>query len=540
MAQRQSESKSAKAGSGIVSNTGGVGREPSMLKDQDTSFGFRCTEALTQFDRLQERSSVPEAQTRKRKRTPEAEDLPAQSTAVSRLKRRQTCLSRAAVDFTSGKEQSRGAGGGKGNPIDYWRKEGRWPKEYFEGQSNMSHLLARKKSSSSLRRKQSEGGSVASSGTTPSDQQPREVKSAPYKDHRYETLLETKGSFMGKHEAGVGDVSKSFHRKLLDTEQTLPDDSLFRDDLFDKACQNLQNKNEAKIVQDISRLIVPSAEHLALFGAKDLDILVESVNEGWNNSIPLIKTRPQPDYSAGFRRSAFTNEQLQKLQPFVGDLTDTSYFMATYYMYFPFLTCEVKCGAAALDVADRQNAHSMTLAVRGVVELFRLAKREKEVDREILAFSISHDHSTVRIYGHYPVIEGKNTTFYRHPIRKFDFTEQDGKEKWTAYKFTKNVYDVWMTIHFARICSVIEELPPDIAFEVSERSGLHVSEATGLSQGVEGLFTEPSDVDTQFPRTEGSEHGSLAGLQDVTPNTSLSPGTGCGTSKASKKRRTVT
>ncbi|KAK3616859.1 hypothetical protein LTR56_025674 [Elasticomyces elasticus] len=376
----------------------------------------------------------------------------------------------------------------------------------------MSHLLVRKKSSSSLRRKHSEGGPVASSDTIPSDQQLREVKSAPCKDQRYEneTLLETKGNFMGKHEAGVGD--------------TLPDKSLFRDDLFDKAFQNLQNKNEAKIVQDFSRLTVPSAEHGALFGAKDLDILVEIVNEGWNKSIPLIKTLPQPDYSAGFRRSAFANEQLQKLQPFVGDLTDTSYFMATYYSYFPFMTCEVKCGAAASDVADWQNAHSMTLAVRGVVELFRLAKREKEVDRQLLAFSNSHDHSTVRIYSHYPVIEGKNTAFYRHPIRKFDFTEQDGKEKWTAYKFTKNVYDVWMTTHFARICSVIDELPLDIAFEVSERSGSRVLEATGLSQGVESLFTEPSDVDTQFLKTEGSRHGSLTGLLDVTPNTSLSPG----------------
>ncbi|KAK5708899.1 hypothetical protein LTR17_020262 [Elasticomyces elasticus] len=374
----------------------------------------------------------------------------------------------------------------------------------------------------------------------PSDQQPREVKSAPYKDQRYETLLETKGSFMGKHEAGVGDVSKSFHRKLLDMEQTLPGNSLFRDDLFDKACQNLENKNEAKIVQDINRLIVPSAEQLALFGAKDLDILVESINEGWNNSILLIKTRPQPDYSAEFRRSAFTNEQLQRLQPFVGALMDTSYFMATYYMYFPFLTCEVKCGAAALDIADQQNAHSMTLAVKGVVELFRLAKREKEADRVILVFSISHDHSTVRIHGHYPVTEGKNTAYYRHPVRKFDVTEQDGKEKWTAYKFTKNVYDVWMTMHFARICSVIDELPPNIAFEVSERSGSHVLEATGLSQGVGRLFTESSDVDTHFLRTEGSGHGRLAGLQDITPNTSLSPLTGRGTSKGSKKRRTVT
>ncbi len=61
--------------------------------------------------------------------------------------------------------------------------------------------------------------------------------------------------------------------------------------------------------------------------------------------------------------------------------------MATYYMYFPFLTCEVKCGAVALDIADRQNAHSMPMVVRGVVELFRLVKREKELYREILAFS---------------------------------------------------------------------------------------------------------------------------------------------------------
>lgn len=62
--------------------------------------------------------------------------------------------------------------------------------------------------------------------------------------------------------------------------------------------------------------------------------------------------------------------------------------MATYFMYFPSLTCEVKCGAAALDVADRQNAHSMTLAVRAVVELFQYVERENELDREIIAFSI--------------------------------------------------------------------------------------------------------------------------------------------------------
>ncbi|ERF71376.1 hypothetical protein EPUS_09300 [Endocarpon pusillum Z07020] len=159
-------------------------------------------------------------------------------------------------------------------------------------------------------------------------------------------------------------------------------------------------------------------------------ILAESVNEGWNNSFPLTGTRPQPEFSVGFRREAFTDEQLGKLAPFIGNFIsgDQSYFMATYYMYFPFLTYE-----------------SMTLAVRATVELFRLIGREMELHQEILVFSISHDHRSVRIYGHYPAIDGKDTKYYRHPIHEFSFTALDGKEKWTAYKFTKNVYETWIS-----------------------------------------------------------------------------------------------
>lgn len=140
--------------------------------------------------------------------------------------------------------------------------------------------------------------------------------------------------------------------------------------------------------------------------------------------------------------------------------------MATYYMYFPCFTCEVKRSAVSLDIADRQNAHSMTLAVRAIVELFRLVKREKEIDREILGFSISHDHCAVRIYGHYPVIDGKDNSYYRQLIHMFDFTVLDGKEKWTAYKFTKNLYDNWMPMHFKRICSAVNDIPLDVNFEL--------------------------------------------------------------------------
>jgi hypothetical protein len=58
-------------------------------------------------------------------------------------------------------------------------------------------------------------------------------------------------------------------------------------------------------------------------------------------------------------------------------------------MYLPFLTCEVKCGASALDIADRQNAHSQAVALQNLVELFRFVDREKELHREINGFSIS-------------------------------------------------------------------------------------------------------------------------------------------------------
>lgn len=324
----------------------------------------------------------------------------------------------------------------------------------------MERALARKRFSFSLERKLSDSASSA----TPSDQRPREEKSAQYQDPRYQILLVAKGVLMAKSKLDIATESKTLCKSLLEKTQPVPEGSLFREESFESACQKFRNRNEERFFRDISRLIVPSAESLATLGATHLEDLVESVNEGWNNSIPLTGTCPQPDYSVGFRREAFTNDQLAKLSPFIGDFIagDLSLFMATYYMYFPFLACEVKCSATALDVADRQNAHTMALAARGIVELFRLVKREEEINRQILPFSISHDHCLVRIYGYYPVIDGAETKYHRHPIYSFDFTTLDGKDKWTAYRFTKNIYDVWMPEHFKKICSAINQLPKDV------------------------------------------------------------------------------
>lgn len=391
---------------------------------------------------------------------------------------------------------------------------------------HLQRLLARQKSSTSLHHRKSE-----SSLQTPSDQLPRGVKSAQYKSVEYEIALKKKGSYMCKFKDGCKEEHLEW---LLYSEQTVPQDSLFRDDLFEKTCEKIRDRNEAMIIQDITRLIVPSAENLAIYGAEHLNHLFECVNEGWNRIIPFHGTRPQPGYSVGFAESAFTSQQLEKLEPFIGDIlydsTTTSYLIATTRMYFPFLTCEVKCGAAALDVADRQNAHSMTVALRGVVELYRAVKRENELHREILAFSISHDHTSVRIYGHYAIIEEDKTTFYRHPIRKFDFIEQDGREKWTSYKFTKNVYDKWMPIQHQRICSAIDELPSDVNFGLSQSASFPQSEPQSSKQFC-------SESTTMLDKDGGQSIP--VGLQEVTPTTSFTHVTEAGAFKKPRKKRAV-
>jgi hypothetical protein len=40
------------------------------------------------------------------------------------------------------------------------------------------------------------------------------------------------------------------------------------------------------------------------------------------------------------------------------------------------------------------------------------------------------------------MLDVEKITFYCYAIYTFDFIALDSKEKWTAYKFTKNIYDI--------------------------------------------------------------------------------------------------
>lgn len=268
------------------------------------------------------------------------------------------------------------------------------------------------------------------------------------------------------------------------------------------------------IVQDITPLIVPSAVNLAIYDAKHLNHLYETVNESWTNMAEYEGTLPQPNYTVGFGRSTFTWEQLNMLKPFVGEPGSDviTYFMTTTRMYFPFFTCEVKCGASTLEIADRKNAQSMSIALRALVVLFSSVKREKELDREILTFSVSHDDRMMKIYDHYPVIEGDKTTFYRHSIGGFAFAHDE--EKWTAYKFTKNVYDIYMPKLHRSICSAIDDLPIYINFDLYQSASFFQYPLQSSQQS-----------NTMSVLGEDDSRWSFLASQEVTPTTSFTQGT---------------
>lgn len=259
---------------------------------------------------------------------------------------------------------------------------------------------------------------------------------------------------------GQNQVCQTFCYYLFKVEQPVPLDSLFRDDRLQETCKRLRYENESKVIRDITPLLVPSVEVLCAMGEEYLGLMIDHASRKWDACIPMIDIPPpQPAYSVGFKKTAFTSDQLVKLKPFIKDW-ESSRFLATPCMLFPFFMVEVECGNEGLHIADRRNALSAAIAVKQVVNLFRMIHLQKEMNGRMLAFSVSHNHKIVKIYCHYPVINEDDDTFiYRHLLKEFDITADNGKDKWTAHKFTRNLYYIIGSLHLAKLRLAVDDLP---------------------------------------------------------------------------------
>ncbi|KKA16341.1 hypothetical protein T310_10075 [Rasamsonia emersonii CBS 393.64] len=212
-----------------------------------------------------------------------------------------------------------------------------------------------------------------------------------YRNARYELHLEQERVYMTLDACGINDRSKEWCRRLATTQHEVPPRTLFRDDLFASTIERTSG-NEISLLRLIGDLIVPSAVSESAFRGFEFTRFAEAFQETWVDCKPLqYPPPPRPDYALGFPPSAFSEHHRQRLAPLLGGVEDPSELKATPRLYFPFLACEAKRLGGDLKVADRQNMHSMTLGVRAVVTLFQRAELAKELDREVLAFSISHD-----------------------------------------------------------------------------------------------------------------------------------------------------
>lgn len=315
----------------------------------------------------------------------------------------------------------------------------------------------------------------------------RDKKYSVYKDANYPVVLETKGSFMRPSKARMIEEDKKLCERLLTTSQPIPHDMVFDDDHFSAFHGNLRGRSEARICTDLHPRIMPSAENLTICGREEFAGLIEGHNDAWIKSVPFYGPRPQPDHTYGFKWSNFTEQQRRKLNI---EPTKKSLYTAREDIYFPFLTGEVKCGKQGLDLADRPNAHSMTITLRGVADVYRRANRLKDVHRRVLGFSISHDDNGLRLYAHYPEVEEDNITFWRETLREFSLSNDQGKDRWTCYQFTLNVCQMFALPFLERLKSTIDTL----ADPAAQSFGLTTT-FDGIS--VQGLQDDVSELDSQ-------------------------------------------
>ena len=358
--------------------------------------------------------------------------------------------------------QQRSPGESLADPVGHWALDNAWPQEYFTQEHPMNAPLTKKRSSSSLR----------DPTVTTSDATDASAVEKPYRSPQFEVLLELAGIFMHQNPIEPSQSCKELCTQLLEADQEIPKDTLFQDKIFKPLIIRLGKENEAAVFRDMTPLIAPPAENLVLYGAEHLNILHGHVNMAWGRCTPLVAPPPQPDYCVGIDLWAFSIDQTRRLRSLIGG-QNRNPLMATWMMYFPFFVCEVKASNADLNVADRQNISSGSVAVNTLIALYRAAGREKELHGKILAFSIAHNIEQFRIYGHYASFDEQVPRFYRYKIKAALFDTPE--DRWRAYRFTRNVYDIFAPIHFERVCSVLNSLPenasvwgPELAFQQSE------------------------------------------------------------------------
>ncbi|KAI9777639.1 MAG: hypothetical protein M1835_005190 [Candelina submexicana] len=262
--------------------------------------------------------------------------------------------------------------------------------------------------------------------------------------------------------------SKSLCQEYLKGNRKTVKTSVFTAKEFAEVLIRVRELNEPRIVRDVTPWIVPSAEVLWFRNELKLDYIGDALSVEWTPCATMGGKKPKPDYIAALRSSAYTKEEIDKLENYAQPKRP---FRFTPELSYPFLMCEGKPGTVGLNEADRQNIHSASIAVQAIFALYDEAfgdtapHRVQELYGKILVFSVSHDNDKFVLYGHFAVAESdtsNNLRFYRHPINVYSLTMNDGADLYKGYNFISNVYEKFGPIHRKRIKDAAARLPTPV------------------------------------------------------------------------------
>lgn len=302
------------------------------------------------------------------------------------------------------------------DPVAHWVLTTRWPKAFEKAEPGSNQKNPSKRKSSSVHR---------------SDHLRRLVEHGVYM--RASALTQKS--------------SKDLCRGFLTGDRIPGQYPCYPPEQIPNVLDRIQSLNEGRLQRDITPWVVPSAENLCFSGEEVPNYIGEEIQAEWTRCATMGSTRPKPDYTAGLLTSAFTNDEIEKLQNYAS--IERPFFF-TPNLCYPFLICEAKTGLVGMDKADRQNIHSASVAVRAIIELYKAAfgttnpDRVKDLYGKVLVFSVSHNNMQVNLYDHYAVLSddsSKLLKFYRYDIAMLGLTMDDGAERFKAYNFVRNVYE---------------------------------------------------------------------------------------------------
>ncbi|KAK5077610.1 hypothetical protein LTR24_009500 [Lithohypha guttulata] len=382
------------------------------------------------------------------------------------------------------------------SPIVHWVRTAQWPRDFASMSQEQSSSSKKRPSSSSYTQSYKDG------------EVPKAHSAAS------EKVLAGHGVHIDELQglSYVQEESKSYCKRLLQSTYPEPQYTAFPLSKFLSVWQRVQNRNEARICRDLTPLLVPSPELLSICGQQELEHIVEDIDTEWVRCKTLGGPRPKPDLAIGIAASAFSEEELAKLR------NHTAFERATLFtdnLYFPFLLCEAKSADVGISVADRQNMHSSSMAVNAIVQLCRAADEAQVTDLSgrILVFSVSHDNERVKLYGHFAIIDGEITTFYRHPIASFvlNFEESQGRKR--THDFVREIYHAFYPAHLKRIRDALAAM--DDPRNVAMTSGTSVEEDESQEQDPSARSSQ-ENAGFKKPSTPASKRqkGALALLRE--------------------------